>query len=65
MTYRLNNELKKIKSPVCIVSPMKLKFENGEELCDYDFDKYYLIDSISARERKYYRNHIGREYTDQ
>lgn len=50
MTYKLNFELKKIKSHVRITSPMELEFGNGEELCDYDFDKYYLIESISAKD---------------
>ena len=50
MTYRLNLELKKIKSPVHITAPMELEFENGEELCNYNFDKYYLIESIFAKD---------------
>ena len=50
MTYRLNLELKMIKSPVRITAPMELGFENGEELCNYNFDKYYLIESIFAKD---------------
>ena len=50
MTYKLNCELKKIKSPIRIVSPIKLEFENGKDLCEYSFDKYYLIDGISAKD---------------
>lgn len=50
MTYKLNFELKKIKSNIHITAPMELEFENGEELCDYDFDKHYLIESISAKD---------------
>lgn len=53
MTYKLNPEVKKITSPITIKfdgSDSVLNFANGVALAEADFDKNYLIDSISAKD---------------
>ena len=53
MTYKLNPEVKKITSPIKITfdgSDSVLNFANGAALADADFEKNYLIDSVSAKD---------------
>ena len=52
MTYKLNPALKKILSPIVIISPdgMKKEYRNGNELIDAVFDKCYTVKSIEAQE---------------
>lgn len=46
--YKLDHGLKKIISPVHIVQPVDLRFADGGELADYEFEKNYLVKSIKA-----------------
>ena len=49
MTYKLNPQLRLIKAPVIlVVEGEEKRFSSGEELTRLDFQKYYLVDSISA-----------------
>ena len=50
MTYKLNPELRKIRSPVTLIFPdgMEKNFESGREIANAVFDKHYLIDEIKA-----------------
>ena len=51
MTYKLNPQLRLIKAPVILViERMERQYNSGEELTRLEFQKYYLIDSISARD---------------
>jgi len=51
MTYKLNPQLRLIKAPVILViEGMERQNNSGEELTRLEFQKYYLIDSISARD---------------
>lgn len=51
MTYKLNPQLRLIKAPVIlVVEGEEKRFSSGEELTRLEFQKYYLIDSISARD---------------
>ena len=51
MTYYLNPELNKIQSPVSVkIDDVKLMFSNGKELCEYKFDKHYVVKSIWAKD---------------
>lgn len=52
MKYKLDDGLRKIESPVHITEPFEMAFDNGNALCDYDFDKYYLVKSIKAAGRE-------------
>ena len=73
MTYKLNPQLRLIKAPVIlVVEGMERQYNSGEELTRLEFQKYYLIDSISARdgevvvtlkenERKFNINWVGEE----
>lgn len=50
MTYKLNNEVKKINSPiVLLLCDQELRFNNGVELAEKEFFKPYIIDSITAK----------------
>lgn len=50
MTYKLNPQVRLIKSPVILVIDEQVKeYRNGDELASQDFDKRYLIESIVAR----------------
>ena len=52
MTYKLNPEVKKITSPITIKfdgSDDVLRFADGIALADADFEKNYLIESVSAK----------------
>lgn len=49
MTYKLNPQLKLIKAPVIlVVEGVERQYSSGEELTRLEFQKYYLVDSISA-----------------
>ena len=53
MTYKLNPEVKKIASPIKIKfvgSDDVLSFANGVALAEADFEKNYLIESVSAKD---------------
>ena len=51
MTYKLNPQLRMIKAPVILViEGMERQYNSSEELTRPEFQKYYLIDSISARD---------------
>ena len=51
MTYKLNNEVKKINSPiVLLLCDQELRFNNGTELAEKEFDKPYIIDNITAKD---------------
>lgn len=51
MTYKLNSELKKIKSPiVLLLCDQELRFNNGAELAEKEFNKPYIIDTITAKD---------------
>ena len=51
MTYKLNNEVKKINSPiVLLLCDQELRFNNGAELAEKEFNKPYIIDTITAKD---------------
>ena len=53
MTYKLNQEVKKIASPITIRfdgSDDVLSFANGTALADACFEKNYLIESVAAKD---------------
>lgn len=51
MTYKLDPSVSKITSPILLIYDGYEKvFENGKQLADADFDKYYLIDNISIKD---------------
>lgn len=53
MTYKLNPQLRLIKAPVIIVVEGQEKnYSCGEELTRLEFEKYYVVNSISARGNK-------------
>ncbi len=51
MTYKLPPQLRLIKAPVVfVVEGEERTYSSGEELTTLTFEKYYLVDSISARD---------------
>lgn len=49
MTYYLNSDVSKIKSPIVLnINEQELHFKNGKALAEYEFDKKYEIVSIKA-----------------
>lgn len=51
MTYKIDQFVAKITSHLLLSYDGYEKiFENGKQLADADFDKYYLIDSISIKD---------------
>ena len=53
MTYKLSSQLSLIKAPVILVADGEEKsYTSGEELMALSFEKYYIIDSIMAKEDK-------------
>lgn len=46
--YKLDHGLRKIISPIHIVQPFELRFDDGRELADHGFEKNYLVKSIKA-----------------
>lgn len=50
MKYKLSYEVEKIKSRILMkFDGNEAEYESGTELVDVEFDKYYLIDSIAAK----------------
>ena len=53
MTYKLNPQLRLIKAPVIlVVEGVERMYSSGEELTRLEFEKYYVVNSISARGNK-------------
>ena len=53
MTYKLNPQLRLIKAPVIlVVDGVERMYSSGEELTRLEFEKYYVVNSISARGNK-------------
>lgn len=53
MTYRLNPEVEKIKSPIILQIPGEkrtLRFTDGPELASALFETNYLIESLTAQD---------------
>ena len=52
MTYKLDPELRKITSMIKVIvhdKPVRsLAFENGEKLCEHEFEKNYVVTSLRA-----------------
>ena len=54
MTYKLNSVLRLIKSPVILVGDEEeQEYPSGEALLEREFDKYYVVSSITAK-----NNHV-------
>lgn len=54
MSFYLDNEVRKIMSPIILcVGDREMNFENGEALSERCFEKRYAIDAIVAQD-----NHI-------
>ena len=54
MTYKMNPELRKIRSPVTLIFPdsTEKNFESGSEIVNVVFDKRYVITEITAEDSK-------------
>ena len=53
MTYYLDSEVRKIKSPIILsVDKQESFFENGQALSMKRFDKRYAIESITAKDNQ-------------
>lgn len=51
MTYKLNPSVSKITCPVItVIDGKETLYENGTVLSEVDFDKYYFITRITARD---------------
>ena len=51
MKFKIDTGVKKINSPiVLLVNGQEQRFENGAALVDYEFDKRYSIESITAKD---------------
>ena len=52
MTYKLNPELRKIRSPATLIFPdgTEKYFESGAEIANAVFDKRYVITEIMAED---------------
>ncbi len=51
MTFKLNPQMRLIKAPVILVVDGEERcYPDGEALAKMEFDKQYVIDSISARD---------------
>lgn len=49
MTYKLSPHLRLIKAPVIlVVDGVEKRYGSGEELTRLEFEKYYVVNSISA-----------------
>ena len=49
MQYKINQSVRKIKCPViCITDDKRLEFDNGIDAAEYTFDKYYIVDFVTA-----------------
>ena len=50
MKFKIDSGVMRIVSPiVLIIDGQEQRFENGAALADYEFDKRYSIESISAK----------------
>ncbi len=48
MKYVTEQFVRKINAPIiCMFDGEELTFENGEALASYEFDKRYIVDSVS------------------
>jgi hypothetical protein len=53
MSYYLDNEVRKITSPIILcVGDRKMNFENGEALSGHCLEKRYAIDAITAQDNR-------------
>ena len=53
MTYRVEQWVRKIKSPVTVrIGEKSISFSNGEELADASFGEPLVIDSVLAEDSK-------------
>lgn len=53
MSYYLDNEVRKIQSPIILcIGDRKMNFENGEVLSEHHFEKRYAIDAITAQDNR-------------
>ncbi len=51
MTYKLNPQLNLIKAPVILVTEgIESSYGSGEDLTTLEFDKNYIVESVSARD---------------
>lgn len=51
MKFKIDSGVKKINSPiVLLIDGQEQRFENGADLADYEFDKRYSIESITAKD---------------
>ena len=51
MTYKLNPQLRLINAPVILmIEGYERQYSSGEELTTLEFDKNYIIESVSARD---------------
>lgn len=51
MKFKIDSGVKKINSPiVLLIDGQEQRFENGAVLADYEFDKRYSIESITAKD---------------
>lgn len=51
MTYKIDPNVKLIVSPViAVIDGKETLYENGTALSEADFDKYYVITRITARD---------------
>ena len=49
MTYRIEQFVRKISSPVIVkTGTEEIHFSNGSELAEYRFDRRYIVTGISA-----------------
>ena len=47
MTYKINQFVEHIVSPVCVViGNQKIRCENGKQLAETSFDEFFLIDKV-------------------
>lgn len=50
MKFKIDSEVRKITSPIVLnIGGKEQNYENGSVLSDYEFDKRYVIESISAK----------------
>jgi hypothetical protein len=53
MTYRLENFIEKITTPViCVFDGKEVEYADGKDLTSHAFDKYWLVDSINVIDGK-------------
>lgn len=51
MTYKLNPGIEKIKSKtIVVIDDKEFVFNNGKEAVKQEYDRNYLVDSISAKD---------------